>query len=91
MMKVTIKYRDADKFALQDVLFHETIIRSINHAHMLMIWDKLKPVMECLILLSMRLRIKEEYEDFQGLYEIMRYILKPSNLRIELSCLNLYI
>jgi GntR family transcriptional regulator, gluconate operon transcriptional repressor len=64
MMKVAIKYRDADEFALQDVLFHETIIRSINHSHMLMIWDNLKPVMECLILLSMRMRIKEEFEDF---------------------------
>jgi GntR family transcriptional regulator of gluconate operon len=64
MMKVAIKYRDADEFALQDVLFHETIIRSINHSYMLMIWNNLKPVMECLILLSMRLRIKEEFEDF---------------------------
>lgn len=64
MMKVAIKYRDADEFALQDVLFHETIIRSINHSHMLMIWNNLKPVMECLILLSMRFRLKEEYEDF---------------------------
>jgi GntR family transcriptional regulator, gluconate operon transcriptional repressor len=64
MMKIAIKYRDADEFALQDVLFHETIIRSINHSHMLMIWNNLKPVMECLILLSMRLRIKEEFEDF---------------------------
>ncbi|MFP7300348.1 GntR family transcriptional regulator [Neobacillus niacini] len=64
MMKVAIRYRDADEFALQDVLFHETIIRSINHSHMLMIWNNLKPVMECLILLSMRFRLKEEYEDF---------------------------
>ena len=64
MMNVAIKYRDADEFALQDVLFHETIIGSINHSYILMIWDKIKPVMECLILLSMRMRIDEEYEDF---------------------------
>lgn len=64
MMKVAIKYRDADEFSLQDVLFHETIISSVNHSYILMIWNNIKPVMECLILLSMRMRIEEKYEDF---------------------------
>ncbi|RRN69547.1 GntR family transcriptional regulator [Peribacillus simplex] len=64
MMKISIKYRDADEFSNQDVLFHETIIRSINHSYILMIWDNLKSVMESLILLSMRSRFKEKYEDF---------------------------
>lgn len=64
MMKIAIKYQDADEFSYQDVLFHETIIRSINHSYILMIWDNLKPVMEGLILLSMRSRFKEKYEDF---------------------------
>lgn len=64
MMKVSIKYRDADEFSYQDVLFHETIIRSIDHSYIRMIWDNLKPVMESLILLSMRSRFKEKYEDF---------------------------
>ena len=30
MMKIAIKYKDADEFSYQDVLFHETIIRSIG-------------------------------------------------------------
>ena len=64
MMKIAIKYQDADEFSFQDVLFHETIIRAINHSYILMIWDNLKPVMEGLILLSMRSRFKEKYEDF---------------------------
>ncbi|WP_209950093.1 GntR family transcriptional regulator [Paenibacillus sp. 1182] len=64
MMKVAIKYGDADEFSYQDVLFHETIIRAVNHSHILMIWNNLKPVMESLILLSMRMRFKEKYEDF---------------------------
>ncbi|MDM5311220.1 GntR family transcriptional regulator [Peribacillus frigoritolerans] len=64
MMKVSIKYLDADEFSYQDVLFHETIIRSIDHSYILMIWDNLKPVMESFILLSMRSRFKEKYEDF---------------------------
>jgi GntR family transcriptional regulator, gluconate operon transcriptional repressor len=64
MMKVAIKYRDADEFSYQDVLFHETIIRASNHSYILMIWNNLKPVMESLILLSMRGRFLEKYEDF---------------------------
>ena len=64
MMKVAIKYQDADEFSYQDVLFHETIIQSIDHSYIQMIWNNLKPVMEAFILLSMRMRIKEEYEDF---------------------------
>ncbi|SFR15760.1 transcriptional regulator, GntR family [Paenibacillus sp. cl130] len=64
MMKVALKYSDADEFSYQDVLFHETIIRAVNHSHILMIWNNLKPVMESLILLSMRMRFKEKYEDF---------------------------
>ncbi|MFQ3546505.1 GntR family transcriptional regulator [Halobacillus rhizosphaerae] len=63
MMKISIKYQDADEFAYQDVLFHETIIRAIDHSHILMIWKNLKPTMESLILLSMRLRFEERYDD----------------------------
>ncbi|MGE8204816.1 GntR family transcriptional regulator [Heyndrickxia sp. NPDC080065] len=65
MMKVAIKYRDADEFSYQDVLFHETIIGAINHSYMMMIWKNLKPVMESFILLSMRARFKEKYDDFE--------------------------
>ena len=64
MMEAAIKYRDADEFSYQDVLFHETIIRSINHSYIMLIWNNTKPVMESLILLSMRMRLKEKYEDF---------------------------
>jgi GntR family transcriptional regulator, gluconate operon transcriptional repressor len=69
MMKIAIKYRDADEFSLQDVLFHETIIRAINHSYIKMIWDKTKPVMQAFILLSMRVRIEEKHEDFQRIIE----------------------
>src|SRR5690606_18492064 len=60
MMKVAIKYKDADEFSYQDVLFHETIIRYIEHFYISMIWNNLKPVMEGFILLSMRARFKEK-------------------------------
>ncbi|MFC7371944.1 GntR family transcriptional regulator [Fictibacillus iocasae] len=65
MMNIAIKYKDADEFSFQDVLFHETIIRSINHSYISMIWNNAKPVMEALILLSMRARLQERYDDFQ--------------------------
>ncbi len=65
MMKVAIKYKDADEFSFQDVLFHETIIRSIDHGYVSMIWQNLKPVMESFILLSMRVRFEEDIEDFE--------------------------
>ncbi len=69
MMKIAIKYKDADEFSLQDVLFHETIIRAINHSYIRMIWDNTKPVMEAFILLSMRARVEEKYEDFDRILE----------------------
>ncbi|HLO11064.1 MAG TPA: GntR family transcriptional regulator [Pseudoneobacillus sp.] len=69
MMKVAIKYRDADDFSYQDVLFHESIIRAVNHSYIQMIWNNLKPVMESFILLSMRVRLKERYEDFERIIE----------------------
>ncbi|AGK52387.1 GntR family transcriptional regulator [Bacillus sp. 1NLA3E] len=76
MMKVAIKYQDADEFSYQDVLFHETIIRAINHSYILMIWNNLKPVMESFILLSMRARFKDKYDDFAR-------IIKNHQLYIE--------
>lgn len=69
MMKIAIKYHDADEFAYQDVLFHETIIRAINHSYIMMIWNNAKPVMEAFILLAMRCRFKEKYEDFPRIVE----------------------
>lgn len=76
MMKVAIKYKDADEFSYQDVLFHETIIQSINHSYIRLIWNNTKPVMESLILLSMRMRLLEKYDDFSR-------ILKNHEVYIE--------
>src|SRR5699024_3313897 len=64
MMKIAIKYGDVDEFSLKDIEFHELIIQSINHQQILMVWNQLKPVMECLILLSMRYRSQVNYQDF---------------------------
>ncbi|MEH7308249.1 GntR family transcriptional regulator [Neobacillus drentensis] len=69
MMNIAIKYHDADEFAYQDVLFHETIIRAIDHSYIMMIWNNAKPVMEAFILLAMRARFEEKYDDFPRIIE----------------------
>ncbi|WP_404456433.1 GntR family transcriptional regulator [Oceanobacillus kapialis] len=65
MMKIAVKYKDTDEFSLLDIEFHETIIKSINHRYIAMLWSNIKPVMECLILLSMRYRMEENDKDFE--------------------------
>jgi GntR family transcriptional regulator, gluconate operon transcriptional repressor len=69
MMKIAIKYQDADEFSYQDVLFHETIIHSASHSYISMIWHNLKPVMESFILLSMRQRFEEHFSDLERVIE----------------------
>jgi GntR family transcriptional regulator of gluconate operon len=76
MMLIAIKYKDADEFAFQDVLFHETIIRAINHSYITMIWNNTKPVMESFILLSMRMHFSKKYDDLSR-------IVKNHELYIE--------
>ncbi|MEI3598082.1 GntR family transcriptional regulator [Oceanobacillus sp. MO10714A] len=76
MMKIAIKYGDVDEFSFKDIEFHEIIIKSINHQQILMVWNQLRPVMECLILLSMRYRSKVNYEDFDRILENHELIIE---------------
>jgi GntR family transcriptional regulator, gluconate operon transcriptional repressor len=91
MMKIAIRFGDADEFSFQDVLFHETIIAAINHSYMLMIWNNLKPVMESFILLSMRTRIKDRYEDFTRIlenHELYIEAIKSKNRELMIKSLH---
>lgn len=65
MMTVAVEFEDADEFTRLDLLFHEYMITAINHQYIEMIWRNLTPVMECLILVSMRQRMENEPEDFK--------------------------
>ncbi len=65
MMEIAIKYKDVDQFSFLDLEFHETIIQSIDHHHIMMLWNNLKPVLECLIILSMRYRMMTNEKDFE--------------------------
>ncbi|KOY80044.1 GntR family transcriptional regulator [Lysinibacillus sp. FSL H8-0500] len=91
MMKVAIKYNDADEFSYQDILFHEAIIRSIGHSYITMIWNNLKPVMEGFILLSMRMRFKEKYEDFDRIiknHELYIDAIKTKDRKLMIKSLH---
>lgn len=91
MMRISIKYQDADEFSYQDLIFHETIIRAIDHSYILMIWNNLKPVMESLILLSMRKRFKENYDDFTRIvnnHELYIEAIKTKNRTLMVKALH---
>lgn len=65
MMRIAVKYKDADEFSFKDIVFHETIVKSIQHQQILMLWSNIRPVMECLIILSMRHRMETNVADFE--------------------------
>jgi len=91
MMRIAIKYKDADEFSYQDVLFHETIIRSIEHSYIALIWSNTKPVMESLILLSMRMRMNEKYDDFSRIlknHEVYIEAIKSKDRDIMIQALH---
>lgn len=69
MMKIAIKYKDADEFAFKDIEFHDVIIHAIDHGYISILWTNIKPVVECLVLLDMRHRMEENYEDFNRVIE----------------------
>lgn len=65
MMEIAIKYKDVDQFSFLDLEFHETVIKYIDHHHIMMLWTNLRPVLECLIILSMRYRMITDEKDFE--------------------------
>lgn len=68
MMKVAVKFNDASEFALQDILFHQTMIEAINHKQLEKIWMSIKPTMLILNLISMEERIKDNKADFERIF-----------------------
>jgi len=76
VMNISANYEDYEELTLQDVAFHETIIQSINHNRIWIMWSELKPLMECFILLSMRRRFTEAPEDFERIIENHQLIIE---------------
>lgn len=68
MMKVAVKFEDAEAFTVHDMKFHEVSILASKHQYLKTFWNNLRPVMEALILLSMRERMNKKPEDFERIH-----------------------
>ncbi|HLR19369.1 MAG TPA: GntR family transcriptional regulator [Staphylococcus sp.] len=68
MMKVAVQFEDAEAFTEHDMKFHEVTILASKHQYLKTFWNNLRPVMEALILLSMRQRMSEKPEDFERIH-----------------------
>lgn len=68
MMKVSVQFEDAEAFTKHDFEFHEVMIFASNHQYLKTFWNYLKPVMESLILLSMRHRMDTNKQDFERIH-----------------------
>lgn len=69
MMKVAVKFEDAEAFTEHDMKFHEVTIMASKHQYLKTCWNNLRPVMEALILLSMRKRMNENPKDFERIHQ----------------------
>lgn len=68
MMKVAVKFEDAEAFTQHDIQFHEVMINASNHQYLQTFWNHLKPVIETLVLLSMRHRMEQDKADFERIH-----------------------
>ena len=68
MMKVAVKFEDAEAFTQHDIQFHEAMINASNHQYLQTFWNHLKPVIETLVLLSMRHRMATDKQDFERIH-----------------------
>src|SRR5699024_7626917 len=68
MMKVAVKFEDAEAFTVHDMKFHEVTILASKHQYLKTFWNNLRTVMEALILLSMRERMNKKPEDFERIH-----------------------
>lgn len=68
MMKVAVKFEDAETFTQHDIQFHEAMINASNHQYLQTFWNHLKPVIETLVLLSMRHRMEQDKADFERIH-----------------------
>ncbi|RIN67611.1 GntR family transcriptional regulator [Staphylococcus simulans] len=68
MMKVAVQFEDAESFTEHDILFHEVLIHATKHRYLLSSWNNIKPILLCLILLSMRDRMQTDPDDFERIH-----------------------
>lgn len=68
MMKVAVQFDDAETFTENDIRFHEALITASDHTYLMIFWNYLKPIMEALVLISMRKRMEQQPQDFERIH-----------------------
>ncbi|MCU7556192.1 GntR family transcriptional regulator [Macrococcus capreoli] len=68
MMRVAVKFNDAAEFAMQDILFHQTVIESIHHQQLEKLWHSIKTNMLILNLIAMEQRMQHDKSDFERIF-----------------------
>lgn len=68
MMKVAVQFEDAESFTQHDLQFHEALIHASQHHYLQTFWNHLKPIVEVLVLCSMRERMRTNKEDFDRIH-----------------------
>ena len=68
MMKVAVQFDDAETFTEHDIRFHEALIIASDHTYLMIFWNYLKPIMEALVLISMRKRMEQQPQDFERIH-----------------------
>lgn len=68
MMSVAVKFDDAAEFAMQDILFHQTMIESIKHQQLEKLWLSIKPNMLILNFIAMQERMTQDKSDFERIF-----------------------
>jgi len=58
-MALSAKYEDYEDFAYYDFLFHEFIIKQSNHSRMFYLWNNIRYIVLCLLIISTKLRFME--------------------------------
>ncbi|MFD1415738.1 GntR family transcriptional regulator [Oceanobacillus jeddahense] len=77
MMELSAKYNSYIDFAYYDLLFHETIIQQTNHKRMLYLWDNIRHIVLCLLIVATETRFQESAEtDVIGLIANHKLIIE---------------
>lgn len=69
MMRVAVKFDDPAEFAMQDILFHQTMIESIHHQQLEKLWHSIKMNMLILNLIAMKARMDNDKLDFERIFK----------------------
>ncbi|AVP37545.1 GntR family transcriptional regulator [Staphylococcus felis] len=69
IMRVSVQFEDATRFATEDLRFHEVMVEACEHSYLMHIWQQMKPIMLCLIYISMKERMETNRSDFERILD----------------------